>query len=99
MFTKSSRYHKLPQRTWRAKDGDEVVYVGRRLVPRVPKPSDRYTVIEPGERLDLVAARALGQPELFWRLCDDNGILDPFDPFESREAAQVRGRRLRVPEE
>jgi len=99
MFTKSSRYYPLRHRTWRAPDGHEVVYVERRLVPRVPPPTDRHTVIEPGERLDLVASRTLGRGELFWKLCDANGILDPFDPMESREAEQVGGRRLRVPEE
>lgn len=99
MFDKSSRYQGLRRRVWRGADGREVVYVERRLVPRTPPPSDRLELLAPGERIDLLAARTLGRPELFWKLCDANGILDPFDPFESAGAAPVAGRRLRVPEE
>jgi hypothetical protein len=99
VFDKSSRYRNLRRRVWRGADGREVVYVERRLVPLTPPPADRYEPLAPGERLDLVAERALGRPELFWRLCDANGILDPFDPMEAAGEAAAAVRRLRVPEE
>ena len=44
-----------------------------------------------GDRLDLIAARTLGDPEHFWRICDANDALDPV------ELTSEAGRMLRVP--
>jgi hypothetical protein len=44
-----------------------------------------------GDRLDLIAARTLGASEQFWRICDGENAMNPFE-LESRP-----GRRLRVP--
>lgn len=94
MFSKGSRYRELPHHVWRSAEGVEVVYVGRRPLPRSREiRGDRRTVVGPGERLDLVTHRVLGQPEDFWRLCDANGVLDPFD------VSGATGRVLRIPEE
>ena len=38
--------------------------------------STRCAVVE-GDRRDLLAARHLGDPELWWRLADANGVVDP----------------------
>jgi nucleoid-associated protein YgaU len=46
--------------------------------------------VNQGDRLDLIAARALGDPELFWRICDANNAMDPL------ELTAEPGRRLRV---
>jgi len=92
MFSKSSRYYGLPDQTWRAPDGRRLVYKSRRLVPRDLPAGPKMTVVGPDERLDLVAARTEGMPELFWRLCDANGTLDPF------EVSGQTGRFLWVPE-
>lgn len=72
-------------------DGVEVLYKKRRFLPRVD-PDAAHTTIVPrdGDRLDLVAARALGDPLLFWRIADANLALDPFDLIEP-------GRTLVVP--
>jgi hypothetical protein len=35
-----------------------------------------HTVVQ-GDRLDLLAAKYLGDPLLFWLLCDANGALRP----------------------
>lgn len=43
-----------------------------------------------GDRLDNLAAQYLGDPELFWRLCDANSALHP------EELTERVGRRLRV---
>ena len=48
-----------------------------------------HTVTQ-GERPDLVAARYLGDPEQYWRLCDGNPVLHP------RELTETPGRRIRV---
>ena len=43
-----------------------------------------------GDRLDNLAAKYFGDPELFWRLCDANGALRP------DELIEIIGRRLRI---
>jgi hypothetical protein len=43
------------------------------------------------DRLDLIAARTLGDPEQFWRVCDANNAMDPLD------LTTTLGRVLRVP--
>lgn len=55
-----------------------VAHLGRRLVPRPDRlwPVREHTCVE-GDRRDLVAAVQLGDPELWWRLADANGVLDP----------------------
>jgi hypothetical protein len=35
-----------------------------------------HTVAQ-GDRLDNLAARYVGDPEQFWRICDDNNVLRP----------------------
>lgn len=92
MFAKSSRYYALPDRIVGEADGREVVYRAVRLLPRPARSLPTATRVGQEERLDLVAARTLGRPELFWKLCDANRALDPFDLIEQAQ------RMLRVPE-
>ena len=42
-----------------------------------------------GERVDHLAAKYLGDPGLFWRLCDANGVINPQD-------LESVGRRVRI---
>jgi hypothetical protein len=89
VFGPSSRYAGLP--IARAVfDGREVVYVTRRFVPppEVLSVIGEHTVAQ-GERLDHVAARHLGDPELFWRICDANRAMRPED-------LMTPGRRLAI---
>jgi hypothetical protein len=57
-----------------------VSYVARRMLP--PR-EDLTTLVnvqlEGEQRLDSIAATTLGAPELFWRICDANNALNPFD--------------------
>lgn len=92
MFSKSSRYYNLGDRTWTSPDGREVVYKERRLIPRFGGAIAGRTTVAQSERLDLVAVRTVGRPESFWKLADANDALDPFDLVEPS------GRTLRVPE-
>ncbi|HYN19753.1 MAG TPA: hypothetical protein VE078_02255, partial [Thermoanaerobaculia bacterium] len=60
-----------------------VAYKRRRFLPQ---PTD-LTVLDDvqviqGDRLDLIAARELGDPELFWRIADAHYALDPFELTE-----------------
>jgi hypothetical protein len=49
----------------------------------LPKGREMPTLVEitvtQGERIDLIAARILGDPEQFWRICDANDAMNPFD--------------------
>lgn len=68
-----------------------VAFLRRRLVPRPERFSTLYDVrcVE-GDRRDLLAARHLGDAELWWRLADANGVIDPVGMTEPP------GRALRV---
>jgi hypothetical protein len=47
-------------------------------------------VVTEGDRLDNIAAKYLGDPEQFWRVCDANGAMLP------DELIETIGRRLRI---
>lgn len=88
-FPPNSRYASIATTSLESADGRTVVYLRRRFCP----PPERLVVIEehrvgPGERLDTIAAQSLGDPELFWRLCDANRAMRPHDLTDEE------GRRL-----
>ncbi|MEA3207800.1 MAG: hypothetical protein QOE70_857 [Chthoniobacter sp.] len=90
-FPPSSRYHETPVATLTLPDGREVAYLRRRLVP----PPEHFALLQEhavseGERLDHIAARYLGDPEQFWRICDGNGAMRP------NELLEPVGRRIRI---
>ena len=90
-FGPTSRYAPIPSSTLVMADGRTIVYVGRRFVPS----PDRFAllqwhVVTAPERLDTITARYLGDPEQFWRLCDANNAMNPFD------LARTPGTRLRI---
>ncbi len=89
MFSKTSRYYSLRELTHRAPDGRDIVYKERRMIPRTP--SSRRATVGQSDRLDLLAGRVLKDPLKFWRLCDANEELDPFE-LEARS-----GRSLKIP--
>ncbi len=83
-FPPNSRYAATPIARLTAPDGREVPYLRRRFVPS----PERFAVIsehrvEEGDRLDRIAAQELGDPELFWRLCDANGAMRPSELTET----------------
>jgi hypothetical protein len=90
-FPANSRYHAVPIATLALSDGRTIAYLRRRFVPPPDRlaPLREHTVVQ-GDRLDVLAATHLGDPELFWRLCDANGAMDP------GALTAVVGRRLRV---
>jgi hypothetical protein len=91
-FEPSSRYAGLPMAKLTLAGGIEVIYVTRRFLPPTPSPSTIAThSVAQQDRLDNVTARYLGDPELFWRVCDANEALDP------HELTNVVGRRIRIP--
>jgi hypothetical protein len=91
MFEPTSRYAKVEDAALTTPDGREIAYKRRRFLPRgedLPRLAEAKVV--QGDRLDLVAARTLGDPEQYWRICDANDALDP-------HALEEPGRRLVVP--
>lgn len=90
-FPPTSRYHGVPTARLAAPDGRVLVYLRRRFVPPVERFADLLPhTVKQGDRLDTLAARYLGDPEQFWRLCDANGVLRP------DELIETAGRRIRV---
>lgn len=90
LFPPNSRYAGLDVATLERPDGRILVYVRRRFIA----PPERFALLQEhvvvqGERLDNLAARYIGDPEQFWRLCDANAVLAP-------EELETPGRVLRI---
>ncbi len=78
MLDPDSRYAGLPTTTWIAPDGRVVTYLTRRFLPRASASSTLVELsVGAGDRLDLVAARAFGDPGQWWRIADANEAMDP----------------------
>ena len=81
MFEPGSRYYGIETAKMTVGDGDEarvVSYKRRRIIPshEALVTLVEHTVVQ-GDRLDNLAARYLGDPEQFWRICDTNNVLRP----------------------
>ncbi len=94
MFEPTSRYAQVGEGTLTV-GGRLVRYKRRRFVPVPTGAVVVEHVVVPGDRLDLLAARYLGDPTQFWKLCDAAGVLDP-DELEEPGAEVVV--RLEVPQ-
>lgn len=91
LFPAASRYHGLDVATLETRDGRTVAYLHRRFCPQPESLAlVREHLVTDADRLDNLAATHLGDPLLFWRLCDANRALDP------HELVHVVGRRLRL---
>ncbi|MEJ8822316.1 LysM domain-containing protein [Variovorax humicola] len=76
----TSRYANLPVLTRIDATGRMTSYFSRRMLPQGnDMPLLVGVTVTQGDRLDLIAARTLGDPEQYWRICDANNALDPFD--------------------
>ena len=82
MFTKGSRYESAGAIQAQKADGT-IVRVTRIPLP-VAAPPIGFHRRQAGNRLDLVAARYLGDATAFWRLCDANKSMVP-DALAARE--------------
>ena len=90
-FPPTSRYYGIEVTSLTTHDGEVIAYLRRRFVPS----PDRFAllrehVVTEGERLDQIAAREIGDPEAFWRVCDSNAAMRP------DALTETIGRRLRV---
>jgi hypothetical protein len=87
----TSRYYTAGTAVLDADGERPVLYLLRRFVPRPERliPVGEH-VVEAGQRTDHIAASALGDPELFWRICDANRAVF------AEDLVREPGRRLRV---
>jgi phage tail protein X len=79
-FPANSRYQNTETLELALPDGTVVVYLARRFVPAAGSLAvmRNYRIVQ-GDRLDNIAARFVGDPEMFWRLCDANSAMRPGD--------------------
>lgn len=91
LYPINSRYNGIETATFEATDGRTIAYLKRRFVPAPESFAllEEHTVIQ-GDRLDNIAARYLGDPEQFWRICDANRAIRP------EELTETTGRKLRI---
>lgn len=81
-FPTDSRYYGSSTLTYTTPNGQTLTYLARRFVPQAGAPNfatvAQHTVKQ-GDRLDLIAAKYLGDPLIYWLICDANGAIRPND--------------------
>jgi len=78
MLQNNSRYYAIQTTTYESADGHRISYVKRRFIPPAESLSLLTEVtVKDGDRLDLFAARTLGDAEQFWRIADANNAMNP----------------------
>jgi hypothetical protein len=80
MFAANSRYASLSTSTYTTPDNQVISYVTRRFLPQL----DSFTLllehtVTDSDRLDNVTNQYLDDPLQFWRICDANDEISPFD--------------------
>ena len=92
MFEPTSRYYAIETATLTGPDGRRIAYKRRRFLPQGEAMALLVEVtVTAGDRLDLITARTLGDPEQYWRVCDANNAMNP------AALTATLGQRLRVP--
>jgi hypothetical protein len=91
LFPPNSRYHGIDTETTETAEGKTVIYLRRRFVPAPEQFSQiqEHTVVQ-GDRTDNLAAQYQGDPEMYWQLCDANGVMRP------EELTETIGKKLRI---
>jgi nucleoid-associated protein YgaU len=98
----SSRYYGTQTLPFKPPDGTPVMYLARRIVPQpaIYTATHPYVIVD-GDRLDNLAARFLGDPLLYWMICDANGATDPDEltcaPTGTGAGNAAAGRTIRIP--
>jgi hypothetical protein len=78
MISADSRYASAAQLTHTAADGEQLAY----LIPRLLPPPESFSPVlthrvTDSDRLDLIAWKNLGNPQLSWRIADANRAMHP----------------------
>jgi hypothetical protein len=78
MFDSTSRYYALETAFVTLPNGRTVAYKRRRFLPTDEQMQIvTHVTFADRDRLDLIAARAYGNPEQFWAICDANHCFYP----------------------
>jgi len=92
MFDHGSRYAGLPVLRHQSVDGTWTSYVSRRFLPAGAQLQLLAEVaVAPRDRPDVLTARTLGDPTVFWRVADANDVMDPV------ELVDEPGSHVRIP--
>jgi hypothetical protein len=80
-YPPSSRYAGIPTKSLvETEGGPPIAYLARRLVPPSASLATLgFHVVGRGDRLDLIASVALGDPHLWWQIVDASDAVDPAD--------------------
>lgn len=83
-FPSNSRYHNTETAVLETPNEAPISYLKRRFVPS----ADAFATlqehrVEKGQRLDNITHQYLGDPELFWKLCDANNAMHPLELTET----------------
>jgi nucleoid-associated protein YgaU len=80
MFDSNSRYAQIEDAVLTTENNQVIRYKKRRFLPDTKTLTLLQEVsVTAGDRLDLIANRVLGDPEQYWRICDANNTMFPFD--------------------
>jgi hypothetical protein len=79
-YAPDSRYYGLPLLSLTNPAGVQVSYVSRRFIP----PPQDFSLLQlyrvkQGDRADTIAGAILGDPLLYWQICDANLATEPDD--------------------
>ena len=88
----SSRYYGAATVPFTLANGTPVMYLARRIIPQAASytATQSYVIVD-GDRLDNLANRFLGDPQLYWMICDANSATDP------DELTAQTGRTILIP--
>jgi hypothetical protein len=98
----SSRYYGTQTQQFTLPDGTPVMYLARRIVPQPATytTTQSYVIVD-GDRLDNLVAHFLGDPLLYWMICDANGATAPdaltFAPTGTGAGNAAAGRMILIP--
>jgi nucleoid-associated protein YgaU len=84
-YPPDSRYYRYSTLQYTAPNGQAISYLARRIVPQPGAPNFSTIAqhaVRQGDRLDLIAAKYLGDPLVFWLICDANGAIRPDELVE-----------------
>ncbi|MGA7339574.1 MAG: LysM domain-containing protein [Terracidiphilus sp.] len=79
-FPTDSRYYNSATLQYTAPNGQVIACLARRFVPQPGAPNYAMVaqhIVTRGDRLDLIAAKYLGDPLMYWLICDANGAIRP----------------------
>lgn len=90
MFDPTSRYYDLAVQTENLSNGQYIAFTGRRFLPPLEKNTVVATVnLTASDRLDTLAASFLGDPLLFWCICDANNTMNPLTALQPGQSLLI----------